>query len=166
LALPPFFLAALLFMLWRNRSPKEARSEQFLKRHSDEMLARYWILYPTFWFMLIMFAWDQPRGPEGVERTATISFMAFMIAVLTCFGPGWARARMRRAFSDELITALRRRAAFTGYLGLMLLLSLASVIAFFRPDWTPRLILWTLVIGAVAPQFYYLVLDVRAERGG
>ena len=28
------------------------------------------------------------------------------------------------------------------------------------------LILWTLVIGAVAPQFYYLVLEVRAERGG
>ncbi len=166
LAVPPIFLGALLFNLWRHRSPKEARSEQFLRRHSDEMLARWRPIYPLFWFMLAMFAWDQSHRPKDAFGVSTIAFVAFMIAAMTCFGPGWGRAKMRNAFSDELITALRRRAGFAGYLAVMLLLGLSYVAAFYRPGWAPRLILWTLVIGAVAPQLYYLVSEIRAERGG
>jgi hypothetical protein len=86
----------------------------------------------------------------------------FLVAML--FNAWWHRGP-KKIRSEELITALRRRAGFAGYLGAMLLLGISSVIAFFRPTWAPQLILWMLVIGAVAPQLYYLVLEVRAGRG-
>jgi hypothetical protein len=168
LAVPPLGVLVFLvaFFVMRNRTPREAHSEEFLARHSDEMLARWRLLYPIFWLVLIQFAWDQARGSADAGRAGTIAFTAFFVASITCFGPGWARGRMRRAFGDELITALRRRAGFTGYLGVMLLLGLSSVVAFYRPAWAPQLILWMLVIGAVVPQLFYLVLEVRAERDG
>ena len=159
-------VALFVIVVIRYRPAKADREPGFLRKDMDNIHRRWrWIMIILCFVAIVQSESLLRQLPRFDAFSIGINaFYAVLLATTVCFGPGWASKTYRETLNDEMMRALRARAARLGYLFLMLGLAGLIFVMVYRPQDAMPFAVGILCAGCVIPTLYFVLLEWRAER--
>lgn len=163
-AIPVIFLLPALVLLWFFRAPQEAGRTSVLRRQIDTYQTRNNLSSAILLLSALLIAYRlSVEAHPNFALMAIFVFMIVMFGAMVCFGPGYLRKDYRDALDDELLRAMRGRAARVGYITMIVLAAAAYPLIALYPALALTIWPFLLLAGVAVPTAYFVFLHWTAS---
>ena len=161
--IPILFVLPALAFLWFYRAPKDAGRASVLRRQIDTYQTRNNLSSVILLLSALLIAYRLAVATHpNFTLMALFVFMVVIFCGVVCFGPGYLRKTYRDALDDELLRAMRNRAARVGYISMIVLAAAAYPVIALHPGLAPAILPLMLFAGVAIPTVYFVFLHWNA----